>query len=88
MYEIEATVTETGLTVLKLTTDWPVDWFQEPGIQKSGDSARTFHGGALDRPAVSAGRAEINGNRDNWPKLQVGNRVVVRCSFPGERTDH
>jgi ParB-like chromosome segregation protein Spo0J len=26
-----------------------------------------------------------DGNRGNWRKLRVGNRVLVRCFFPGER---
>jgi hypothetical protein len=29
MYDVEATVTETSPTVLKLTADWPVDWLRE-----------------------------------------------------------
>ena len=33
MYDVEATVTETAPTVLKLTADWPVDWLREHGIR-------------------------------------------------------
>ena len=33
MYDVEAMVTETGPTVLKLTADWPVDWLRETGIR-------------------------------------------------------
>jgi hypothetical protein len=33
MYDIEATVTETGPTLLKLSADWPVDWLRETGTR-------------------------------------------------------
>jgi len=45
-----------------------------------------FHGETLEVPSVPTERVEIHGNRENWPKLQVGNRVMVKCFFPGERT--
>ncbi len=88
MYEIEATVTETGPTVLKLTADWPVDWLREPGIRTIEIQRELLNGETLDLPSVATERAEINGNRLNWPKLQVSNRAVVRCFFPGERGQH
>jgi hypothetical protein len=33
MYDVEATVTETAPTLLKLSADWPVDWLQETGLR-------------------------------------------------------
>ena len=88
MYDVEATVTETSPTVLTLTADWPVDWLREHGIRTMEIQRELLHGETLDPPSAPTERAEINGNRGNWRKLQVGNRVVVRCFFPGERSDH
>ena len=86
MYDIEATVTETGPTELKITADWPVDWLREPGVRTMEIQRELFHGETLEVPSAPTERAEIHGNRENWPKLQVGNRVMVKCFFPGERT--
>jgi hypothetical protein len=88
MYDIEATVTETGPTVLKLTADWPVDWLRTSGIRTIEIQRELFHGETLEHPSVPTERVEINGNRGNWPKLRVGDQVVVRCFFPGERAEH
>jgi hypothetical protein len=81
-------VTETSPTVLKLTADWPVDWLRETGTRIMEIQRELLPGEILELPSVSTERAEIDGNRANWPKLQVGNRVLVRCFFPGERTEH
>jgi hypothetical protein len=88
MYDIEATVTETGPTLLKLSADWPVDWLRGSGIRTMEIQRELLHGQILELPSVPTERAEIDGNRGNWRKLHVGNRVVVRCFFPGERTEH
>ena len=88
MYDVEAMVTETSPTVLKLTADWPVVWLREQGIRTMEIQRQLLLGETLDPLLVPTERAEINGNRGNWRKLQVGNRVVVRCFFPGERSDH
>ena len=88
MYEIEATVTETGPTELRLTANWPVVWLRGCGIRTMEIQRQLFHGELLEPPSVPTERAEIDGNRANWPKLLVGNRVLVRCFFPGERTEH
>ena len=44
MYEIEATVTETGPPVLRLTADWPVDWLRDPGIRTMEIQREFLHG--------------------------------------------
>jgi hypothetical protein len=88
MYDVEAMVTETSPTVLKLTSDWPVDWLQEPGIRTMEILRELLHDEILEPPSVPTERAEIDGNRASWPKLRVGSRVLVRCLFPGERTEH
>ena len=85
MCEIEGTVIEIGPTVLKLTADW-AGWLREPGTRTMEIQRELFHGETLEVPSAPTERAEIHGNRENWPKLQVGNRVMVKCFFPGERT--
>ena len=80
MYEIEATVTETGPTVLKLTAEWPVDWLRATGIRTMKIQRKLSHGEILEPPSVPAERREIDGNRDRWRRLHVGNRVAVRCT--------
>jgi hypothetical protein len=87
MYEIEATVTETGPTVLKLTADWPVDWLRATGIRTMEIQRKLSHGEILEPPLVPVERREIDGNRGKWRRLHVGNRVVVRCYFPGKKTE-
>jgi hypothetical protein len=88
MYDAEAMVTQTSPTVLKLTADWPVDWLRETGTRTVEIQRELLQGEALEVLPVPTERAEINGNRGNWQKLHVGNRVLVRCFLPGERTDH
>lgn len=88
MYDVEATVTETGPTLLKLSADWPVDWLRESGIRTIEIQRQLLHGEILEVPSVPTERAAINGDRGKWPKLHVGNWVVVRCFFPGETTEH
>jgi hypothetical protein len=85
MYDVEATVTETAPTLLKLSADWPVDWLRETGIRTMEIRRELLHGEFLELPWVPTERAEIKGNRSNWGKLHVGLRVVVRCFFPDER---
>ena len=82
-----STGTQTSPTVLKLTADWPVDWLRETGIRTMEIQRQLLHGEILELPSVPTERAEINGDRGQWPKLHVGNRVVVRCFFPGETTE-
>ena len=44
MYDIEATVSETGPTQLKLTADWPVDWLRDPGTRTMEIQRHFLHG--------------------------------------------
>jgi hypothetical protein len=88
MYDVEAIVTETSPTVLKLTDDWPVDLLRKTGTRTMEIQRELLPGEILELPSMPTERAEINGNRGNWRKLRVGNRVLVRCFFPGERTEN
>jgi hypothetical protein len=87
MYDVEAMVTETSPTVLKLTADWPVDWLQEPGIRTMEILRKLLHGEISEPSSVPTERAEIDGSRASRSKLRVGSRVLVRCFFPDERTE-
>jgi hypothetical protein len=82
MYDVEAMVTQTSPTVLKLTADWPVDWLRATSTRTIEIQRELPPGEFVEIPSVPTERAEINGNRGNWRKLRVGNRVVVRCFFP------
>jgi hypothetical protein len=86
MYDVEAMVTETGPTVLKLTADWPVDWLRETGIRTMEIQRELLPGEFLELPSVPTERAEIDGNRANWRKLRFGNRVLARCFFRGTQS--
>jgi hypothetical protein len=68
MYDIEATVTQTDPTVLKLAAYWPVDWLRETGFGQWKFSANFFMV-ILEIPSVLTERPEVNGNRSNWPRL-------------------
>ncbi len=84
MYEIAATVTTATPTELKLTGNWRVDWLQEPGFRSIEIQRKLLANESLGSPLVAVREEEILGNRANWPNLQLGDRVIVRCFFPGE----
>jgi hypothetical protein len=88
MYYVVATVTETSPTVLKLTADWPVDWLREPGNRTMEIQRKLLRGEILGPLSVPTEQAALNGNSRQLGRLQVGDRVLVRCFFPGERTEH
>lgn len=52
MYDVEATVTETGPTVLKLTGDWPVDWLRATCTRTMEIQRELLHGEILEPPSV------------------------------------
>ncbi len=79
MYEIAATVTTAAPTELKLTGNWPVDWLQAPGIRSIEIQRKLLANEFLGSPFVAVREEEILGNRANWPNLQLGDRVIVRC---------
>jgi hypothetical protein len=57
MYDIEATVTETSPTVLRLTADWPVDWLRGSGIRTMEIQRQLLHGEILELPSVPKRRS-------------------------------
>jgi hypothetical protein len=84
MYDIAAAVTTATPTELKLTGNWPVDWLQPPGIRSIEIQRKLLANESLGSPLVAVNEEEILGNGANWPNLQLGARVIVRCFFPGE----
>ena len=82
MFDIEATVTAASPTELKLTADWPIRWLEASGgyeIQRKvvlQEILPEFDG--------TVKRLEIVGDRARWPKLCVGDHVIVRCFIEGE----
>jgi hypothetical protein len=79
MYDIEATVTKSTPSELKLTGNWPLDWLQAP--EKSTEViAELLPGQTEPPPSGPVQRLEILGNRALRPNLQLGDRVVV--TFP------
>ena len=48
MYDVEAMVSETSPTVLKLTADWPVDWLREQDIRTMEIQRELLYGETLD----------------------------------------
>jgi hypothetical protein len=54
-----------------MTADWPVDWLRETGIRTMEIQRQLFHGEILELSTMPTERAEINGNRGSWRKLQV-----------------
>jgi hypothetical protein len=75
--DIEAFVTTATPTELKLTGNWPLVWLQAP--QSTQILRKLLPGKSLESPAGPFQRMEIGGNRGAWPKLQLGDRVIVRC---------
>jgi hypothetical protein len=84
MYEIAATVTTAAPTELKLTGNWPVDWLRAPGIRSIEIQRKLLANESLGSPLVALREEQILGDRANWPNLQLGDRVIVRCFSPGE----
>ncbi|MEA3164952.1 MAG: hypothetical protein QOE88_2770, partial [Verrucomicrobiota bacterium] len=52
MYDVEATVTETAPTLLRLRADWPVDWLRETGIRTVEIQRELLHSEFLELPWV------------------------------------
>ncbi|MGA8658840.1 MAG: hypothetical protein WB586_22120 [Chthoniobacterales bacterium] len=87
MYRIEAIVTTATPTELKLTGNYPLVWLQALGPTALGSTEierQLLPDEAFDSLGEPVEQKEILGNRGNWPNLQRGDRVIVRCYFPGE----
>lgn len=75
MYSIEATVTTSTPTELKLTGNYPFLWLQALGPTALGSTEierKLSPGETFDSLGEPVQQKEIHGNRGNWPKLQLG----------------
>jgi hypothetical protein len=82
MFEIDATVTTSTPTELKLTANWPLVWLRKPGciqIERSLLPNETV-------PPLNSflEQSELSVDRDLLWNLQLGDRVLVRCFLEGE----
>ena len=87
MYDIEAIVTRSTPTELQLTGKWPADWFRAASLLAL--NSREIQRKLLpdeSGPPFSRLTEEhtIPVNRNFHPDLKLGDRVIVRCLFPGE----
>jgi hypothetical protein len=81
--DVEATVTTSTATKLKLTAKWPMAWLQV------GGSTTILHrlpaGEVFENPAGPYQEKEI-GNYQPRPDLRLGDRVIVRLHWPSGST--
>ena len=84
MYDVAAMVTTATPTELKLTGNWPVDWLQAPGYQIHRNSAQTSGERKLGLAPCCCERRGNSWQPSQLAKFALGDRVIVRCFFPGE----
>jgi hypothetical protein len=82
MFEIEAIVTTSTRTQLKLTANWPLMWLQKLGyIQIERDLLPN----EIVPPLNSfVERSELSVDRELLWNLQLGDRVLIHCFLKGE----
>ena len=82
MFEIEATVTTSTRTELKLTANWPLIWLRKAGCIQI---ERNLLPNEIVPPLNSfVERSEVPVDRGLLWNLQLGERVLVRCFLKGE----
>jgi hypothetical protein len=82
MFEIDATVTTSTRTELRLTAEWPLIWLREPGCVQ-------IERNLLPNEIVPSlnsfvERAELSVDRELLWNLQLGDRVLMQCFLRGE----
>jgi hypothetical protein len=85
MFEIDATVTTSTRTELKLTANWPLIWLQKPGyiqIERNLLPNETV-------PSLNSfvERSELSVDRDLLWNLQLGDRILIQCFLKGESVE-
>jgi hypothetical protein len=85
MFEIEATVTMSTRTELKLIANWPLIWLQKPGcIQVE----RNLLPNEIVPPLNSViERSELSVDRGLLWDLRLGDRVLIHCFLNDESVD-
>ena len=88
--DIEATVTRATDKGLKVRAKWPLAWLQATGPTALGSTTilhKLLPGQVFENPPGAFQEQEI-GNFPPKPDLRVGDRVMVRLYFPGDRLSH
>jgi hypothetical protein len=82
MFEIDATVTTSTRTELKLTANWPLIWLRKDGCIQI---ERNLSPDEIVPPLKCfVERCELPVDRELLWNLQIGERVLVRCFLKGE----
>jgi hypothetical protein len=82
MFEIDATVTTSTRTELKLTANWPLIWLRKPGyIQIERNLLPNEIVPSLNSFVE---RSELSVDRELLWNLQPGDRVLIQCFLKGE----
>jgi hypothetical protein len=82
MLEIDAIVTTSTRTELKLTAHWPLIWLRKPGCIRI--ERNLLPNEMLPPPNSFMERSELSVDRDLLWNLQLGDRVLVHCFLEGE----
>lgn len=82
MFEIDATVTTSTRTELKLTANWPLIWLQKPGCIQI---ERNLLPNEIVPPLNSfIERSELSVDRELLWDLRLGDRVLIQCFLKDE----
>jgi len=82
MFEIEAIVTRSTRTELKLTANWPLVWLRNPWCI---EIERTLLAGEIVPPLNNfVKRSELPVDRGLLWNLRLSDHVLVRCFLKGE----
>jgi|SRR5580658_1832718 hypothetical protein len=85
MFEIDATVTTSTPTELKLTANWPLIWLQNPGCMQI---ERNLLPNEIVPPLNSVvARSELSIDRGLLWDLRLGARVLVQCFLKDESVE-
>ena len=82
MFKIDAIVTRSTRTELKLTAFWPLIWLRKPGYL--GIERHLLPGEIVPPPNSFVERSEVPIDRGLLWNLQLGDRVLVQCILEGE----
>jgi hypothetical protein len=82
MFKIDATVTTSTRTELKLTANWPLIWLRKPGfIQIERNLSPTEF---VADPNSCFERSELSVDRELLWNLRHGNRLLIQCFLKDE----
>jgi hypothetical protein len=85
MFEIDATVTTSTRTELKLTANWPLIWLRNPGYIQI--ERNLLPDETVPSPNSFVECSELSVDRELLWNLQLGDRVLIQCFLKGESPD-